>query len=208
MFQTIYGAWKVFRLPQPIVSIFGGSRLNKNDRYWKMAHKLAAKFRAVDISVLTGGGPGVMEAANCGATPLNGKKGVSMGIGVSDLNEGINPCVKEYHLLDYFFARKWLLTRYSSGFIIFPGGFGTLDELSEILVLIQTKKLARVPIVLVGAEYWHGFVSWVKKEAVEHGLISPYDIQLITLTDDVDEAFCLVRKACKLKMKKKNKSES
>ena len=207
MFQTIYGAWKVFRLPQPIVSIFGGSRLTKGDRYWRMAHELAAKLTAVDISVLTGGGPGVMEAANCGAIPLNGGKGISMGIGVSDLGEGVNPCVQEYHQLDYFFARKWLLTRYSSGFVIFPGGFGTLDELSEILVLIQNKKLSRVPIVLVGIEYWGDFVAWIKKEAVHHGLIDQHDIELLTLTDDVEQAFCLVRDACELEIKKKDKVE-
>ncbi len=208
VFQTTYGVWKVSRLPKPLISIFGGAQLKKNDRYWRMAHELAAKLTAVDISVLTGGGPGVMEAVNCGAVPQGEGKGVSMGIGVKDLGEGTNPCVQEYHELDYFFARKWLLTRYSSGFVVFPGGFGTLDELTEVLTLIQTKKIPRVPIILIGVEYWDDFMAWVKKEALDHGLIDKKDLQLFTLTDDIEQAFCLVRDACKIESKNKDKSEA
>ena len=197
-FQVVYGAWRISRLPKPLVSIFGATRLKKTDRYRQVAHELASKLVQVDISVLTGGGPGIMEAANCGALPRNGGKGVSMGIGVKDLGEGKNPCVQEYCELDYFFARKWLLTRYSSGFVVFPGGFGTLDELSEVLTLVQVGKLSRVPIVLVGVEYWADFMSWITNEALQHGFIEKEHMSLLTVTDDIEEAFCLVRDACEL----------
>lgn len=195
--QLLYGIWKVSKLKQPIVSVFGGARLPKEDYYFRQAHELAARLVEEDISVLTGGGPGIMEAASCGAIPRKGK-GMSMGIGVKDLGEGKNECVNEYFDLDFFFARKWLLTRYSSAFVVFPGGFGTLDELAEVLTQIQTKKLSRVPIVLVGVEYWAPFMQWVKEEALKHGLVSQADIALFTVTDDLEQAFCLVRDECKI----------
>ena len=148
-----------------------------------------------DISVLTGGGPGIMEAASCGAVPTKGT-GRSMGIGVKDLGEGKNPCVQEYFILNYFFARKWLLTHYSKAFVVFPGGFGTLDELAEILTLIQTKQLARAPIILIGKEYWAHFMIWVKGEALKHGTVVQEDINLFSVTDNLEEAFCIAKGAC------------
>jgi uncharacterized protein (TIGR00730 family) len=198
VFQIIYGAWKMSRLPRPLVSIFGGARLSKEEPYWELAHQLSNKLVEANISVLTGGGPGLMEAASCGA--IAQKKGVvmSMGIGVSDLDEKTNPCVQIYCELDYFFARKWLLTRYSSGFVVFPGGFGTLDELAEVLTLMQTKKIKQVPIVLMGVEYWKDFVDWIDDEITSHGLISPEHRGLFTLTDDLHQAFCLIRDTCEL----------
>ncbi len=196
-FQLVYGAWKVSKLPYPIVSIFGGSRLPQYDVYAKQADQVGQWLVEHDISVLTGGGPGIMEAASCGAIRTNGGKGKSMGIGVRDLGEGKNPCVEEYFQLDYFFARKWLLTRYSVGFIVFPGGFGTMDELSEVLTLIQTKKMKWVPIVLIGKEYWTPFMKWVTDEALKHGLVKKEHVALFTLTDDPYEAFCLIRDECK-----------
>lgn len=195
--QIVYGAWKVWRMPKPIVSIFGGARLPEQDQYWKMAHELSATLVEHKISVLTGGGPGVMEAASCGAVVSKTHVITSMGIGVRDLGESPNHCVQDYIELDYFFARKWLLTRYSSGFIVFPGGFGTLDELSEVLTLIQTKRFPAVPIVLIGVEYWDDLVAWITKEALEHQLIEKEHLALITLTDDLYEAFCIVQQGCK-----------
>jgi len=198
-FQLFYGIWKISSIPQPMISIFGGARLQKDDHYFKQAQQLAQQLVETDISVLTGGGSGIMEAANCGAVPKNGGKGKSVGIGVQDLGEGKNPCVQEYFDLKFFFARKWLLTRYSSAFIVFPGGFGTMDELSEVITLIQTKKLGHVPIVLIGKEYWKPFIKWATDEALKHGLVSKKDIALFTVTDDLDEAFCLVRDECLIK---------
>lgn len=193
--QLIYGAWRISKVPMPIVSIFGGSRLKKNDFYFGKAFELANRFVTSGISVLTGGGPGVMEAASCGAAKP-GKRGMSVGISVRDLGEGRNPCAQEYFELDFFFARKWLLTRYSSAFIVFPGGFGTMDELSEVLTLIQTNKLKRVPIVLFGKEYWQPFIDWLHKEALKHGLIKQKDLDLFTFTDDLEVAFCVARDEC------------
>ncbi|MCA9770302.1 TIGR00730 family Rossman fold protein [Candidatus Dependentiae bacterium] len=198
-FQLMYGAWKILNIPKPMVSIFGGSRLNQDDPYAVKAHEFAQRLVNADISVVTGGGPGVMEAASCGAmVKQTGKKARSVGISVKDLNEGRNPCVQDYIELNYFFARKWLLTHYSAAFIVFPGGFGTLDELAEVLTLIQTKEISRVPIFLIGVEYWDDFMVWVKKEALEHGLIDKEDLNLFTLTDDLEKAFCSVRNKCKM----------
>ncbi len=192
--QMIYGAWRVSRIPAPIVSIFGGARFKLDDPYAKQAHQLAKLFVEADISVLTGGGPGIMEAASCGAIPIKGS-GRSVGIGVTDLRETKNPCVQEYFELDYFFARKWLLTRYSIAFVVFPGGFGTLDELAEALTLVQTKELKRVPIVLIGKEFWTPFMTWIA-ESLHHGAISEKDVQLFSMTDDLNEAFCIVSNSC------------
>jgi len=196
LMQVVYGAWHLSKLQKPFVSIFGGARLSQESVYAQQANELAQRLVEHDISVLTGGGPGVMHAANCGAfTPTNGGKGKSVGIGVKDLGEGRNPCVQEYFELDYFFARKWLLTRYSVAFIVFPGGFGTMDELSEVLTLLQTSKLPKVPIVLIGKEYWQHFMHWVE-HAIEHDLILKQDLALFTVTDDLEQVFCLVRDEC------------
>lgn len=189
--QVLYGMWRLTRIPCPFVTIFGGARIPKEDPYAQQAHKLAYKLVQHDISVLTGGGPGIMEAASCGAIAV-GKKGMSLGIGVTELGEGKNPCVQEYFELDYFFARKWLLTRYSIAFVVFPGGFGTLDELGEILTLIHTNKLPKVPIVLIGSEYWYLFMQWLSHEALEYGTIIQSDLELFTVTDDIDYAFTII----------------
>ncbi len=197
-FQLLYGAWRVSKLHKPIISIFGGARLKETDVYFYQAHELAQKLVAADISVLTGGGPGIMEAVSCGAIVGNSKKAKSMGISVKDLGEGRNKCVQEYFELNYFFARKWLLTRYSVAFVVFPGGFGTMDELSEVLTLIQTKRLKRVPIILIGKEYWEYFMKWITDEALKHGTIGKEDLKLFIVTDDLHEAFCMVRDECAL----------
>lgn len=199
--QIMRGAWHISKLPQPIVSIFGGSKLPKKTDYFEKVHELSQRFINSGISVLTGGGPGVMEAAHCGAIIVdkNSTKNIgrSIGIGVKDLEkEGPNKCVEQYIELDYFFARKWLLTRYSKVFVVFPGGFGTLDELTEVLTLIVTKRLERVPILLVGIEYWQDLMIWMEKEAVVHKLINKEDLKLITLTNDLDLVFCIAQDSC------------
>jgi len=198
--QIIYGAWRVSKLPHPIISIFGSSKTQQADQYAHDANKVAALLVEQGISVLTGGGPGIMEAANCGAVlqASNGTKITSIGIGVRGLNEGKNTCVQEYFEMDYFFARKWLLTQYSKGFVVFPGGFGTLDELSELLTLIQTRQLKKVPIVLVGREYWQPFMNWVTDEMLAHGLIKQEHLKLFSITDDPYKAFCFVRGECEI----------
>lgn len=198
-FQIICGVWRVSKLPHPIISIFGSSKVTQADKYAQQANQIAAWLVQEGVSVLTGGGPGIMEAANCGAVLKGGNntKITSIGINVRGL-EDKNPCVQEYFEMDYFFARKWLLTQYSSGIIVFPGGFGTLDELSEVLTLIQTHHMKKVPIVLVGKEYWQPFLDWVTHEMVEHNLIKPEHIKLFSITDDPYKAFCFVRGECEI----------
>lgn len=199
--QTLYGIWRLFSIPDPKVTIFGSARLEPDDTYAKQAHELGGKFVSNGISVITGGGPGIMEAVSCGAMKNGAGNAVSIGIGVKELDEGKNPCVQEYIELDYFFARKWLLTRYSTAFVVFPGGFGTLDELGEVLTLIQTEKLPRVPIVLIGKEYWHLLMQWFEKEALTHETIAEKDLKLFTVTDDIGEVYSIVYEFCK-KVKK------
>jgi len=198
-FQIIYGAWRVSKLPHPIVSIFGSGKIAQTNKYAREANEIATLLSEAGISVLTGGGPGIMEAANCGIFKSKRQKTIrSIGIRVRGLDEPRSMCVEEYFELDYFFARKWILTQYSSGFIVFPGGFGTLDELSEVLTLIQTKQMKKVPIVLVGKEYWRPFMEWITGEALYHGAIEAEHVKLFSITDDIDAAFCFVRGKCKI----------
>jgi uncharacterized protein (TIGR00730 family) len=196
--QQVYGAWRVSALPKPIITIFGGSRFGQSDVYAKQAHELARMFADEGVSVLTGGGTGIMEAASCGAIASGKGKGRTMGISVSDIHEKPNPCVQEFVELDYFYARKWLLTRYAAGFVFFPGGFGTLDELGEVLTLMQTGKSKRVPIILIGTEFWTKFMQWLVDESFSHGLITKDGLELLHITDDLYDAFCIVRDECKL----------
>jgi len=198
VFQQLYGTWRVLALPTPIVTIFGGAHFDQTDVYAKQAHELARKFVDAGVSVLTGGGSGIMQAASCGALASGKGKGRIMGISVTDIGEKPNPCVQEFIELDYFYARKWLLTRYAAGFIIFPGGFGTLDELGEVLTLMQTGKTKRVPLILIGTEFWKPFTQWLKEESLGHGLITKEGFELMHVTDDLQDAFCIVRDSCKL----------
>ena len=196
--HLIYGAWRISKIAHPIISIFGGAKLAKDDKYGSEANQIAEWLVESKMSVLTGGGPGIMEAANLGAKRglKGGEEIYSFGIGVRGLHEAQNKYVQEYFELEYFFARKWLLTQYSVGFIIFPGGFGTLDELSDILVLIQTKQMKRVPIVLIGKDYWEPFMVWITEKASVHGFVKAEHVTLFSVTDDPNKAVCFVRGEC------------
>lgn len=200
MWQMIYGCWRVSGLKQPIVTIFGGSQIMPTDFYAKKASDFAHMLVKNDISLLTGGGPGIMEAASCGILLEEGK-GMSMGIGVEGL-EGPNRCAHVYFMVDYFFARKWLLTRFSSAVVVFPGGFGTLDELFELFVLIQEKKMKDVPVILVGSEFWNPLFVWLR-DMVEkkHNLIAMQSLHLFKIEDDLDQVLCLVKNSCDTKPK-------
>jgi uncharacterized protein (TIGR00730 family) len=193
-FQMLYGAWRISKLPGKIVTIFGSSRIRLDTPYAKKAHELSQRFLRQDISILTGGGPGIMEAASCKLKNAGNAK--SIGIGVKGLEDRPLQCMSEYFELEYFFARKWLLTQYSSGFVIFPGGFGTLDEMAGVLTLIQTKYLKRVPVVLIGREYWDPFMQWIEKEALVHGAIVKEELDFFYITDNLDDAFCWIVGKC------------
>lgn len=199
-FSLVRGIYKVSKLQYAPISIFGGTRLASDSIYIKQAHDLASRLALNEIPVLTGGGPGIMEAANCGASLHENNAVITMGITVTSLREreGVNKCVQESSLaLDYFFARKWLLMNYSAGFVIFPGGFGTLEEFAEVLTLMQTKARKKVPIVLIGADYWKSLVDWIYNSALKNKLISPEDVNLFKVTDDIDEAYSFLEPSFK-----------
>lgn len=203
-FQLMYGVWKVSQLPEPLVTVFGGSRLSQDNPIAKQAHRLSHKLAQSHISVITGGGPGIMEAATCGITHEAAKevRARTLGITVKGLGkkEPVNLCAKNYIVMDYFFSRKWLMINYSVAFAIFPGGFGTMDELAEVVTLMQTKKLPGVPIVLIGVEYWKPFMQWVTESALKNDLVTKKDVNLIQMTDDIDEALCMLQEQCELCM--------
>lgn len=198
--QIIYGMWRIAALKGPIVTVFGSARISQKSIYSYQAQELAHKLVEANISVLTGGGPGIMQAASCGANLDQEKNTASktLGIGLKKLFdiEPKNICTQNYILLDYLFARKWLLINYSVAFAIFPGGFGTLDELTEVATLIQTKYLKKVPIVLIGKEYWQPFVDWLCHYSLKNEFIDSGDVSMLYLTDDLDEAFTLLKKRC------------
>lgn len=197
MGQLLYGMMRMSRYTPPFVSIFGSARLKQSDFYALKAHEVAQRLVDANVSVLTGGGAGIMEAANCGAIYSHRGKGRSIGIGVRNLDEKPNICVQDFIQLNQFWARKWLLTHYSSAFIIFPGGFGTLDELFEILTLMQMHRTPQAPIVLVGTEYWKPFIEWCVQEALTHGAVSTKEIDLFFVTDNIDEVFNHALHICK-----------
>lgn len=197
-FQMIYGSWKISELEQPTISIFGGSRLQRESIYINFAHKLAHILVDNNISIITGGGPGIMEAANFGASHrVESGKIRSFGIGVRGLKgeEGLNPYVKQSMMLDYFFARKYLLIYYSIGYVVFPGGYGTIDELAELLTLMQTEKIKRGPVILIGISFWQPFLELLEA-AKTQGLLDRGIIDIIT-TDDVEYAASILVEHCK-----------
>lgn len=195
--QLLLGVWRVTKLPEPRVSIFGGSRAGTTSEYVQQAHEFAELLAQHDISVLTGGGPGIMEAANCGIMHVRTKELRTMGIGLSGLRheKGINPCSQTNIVMDHLWARKWLLIDYSQAYVVFPGGFGTMDELMELLTLIQIERLPRAPIVLIHTAYWHSLLAWIQL-AQKEGMISAEHAQLITATDDQDYALSVIQRHC------------
>ncbi|HEY7600638.1 MAG TPA: TIGR00730 family Rossman fold protein [Candidatus Limnocylindrales bacterium] len=169
----------------PAVSIFGSARLPPDDPWCKAAERLAAQLVAKGITVITGGGPGVMMAANKGAAEAGG---VSVGLGIELPHEQeINAYCNLALNFRYFFVRKTMFVKYAQGFVIFPGGFGTFDELFESLTLVQTGKIEHFPIILYGSEYWRPLVDWLRDRAAEHGMIAAADLDLLRCTDDLDE---------------------
>jgi uncharacterized protein (TIGR00730 family) len=187
MGEFVDGYDKLFRIG-PCVSIFGSSRSRPGDPNYERAIKTAELISKNGFGVITGGGPGIMEAANKGAMNAGGK---SVGLGIELPHEqGINEYVHPQYEINfkYFFVRKVMFVKYAQGFIVFPGGFGTLDELFETLTLIQTFKIERIPIVLVGTEYWGGLLRWIKDKLSDGELISESDMDLYFLTDDHEEA--------------------
>lgn len=176
----------------PCVSIFGSARLKPDSKYYKTATDLAAKLTDMGFGVITGGGPGIMEAANKGATESKGK---SVGLCIDlPFEEKANKYVDPNYTItfNYFFARKVMFVKYAQSFVVFPGGFGTLDELFESLTLMQTHKISRFPVILVGTDFWGGLVDWIKTTLIENGTIGQNDLNLFKVTDDLDEVVSII----------------
>jgi uncharacterized protein (TIGR00730 family) len=174
----------------PCISIFGSARTHSDNKYYQIGVDLAEKLASAGYGVITGGGPGIMEAANKGAQQGGGK---SVGLNIDlPFEQNYNPYIDQEHNLefDYFFVRKVIFVKYAQAFVILPGGFGTLDELFEALTLIQTKKINQRPVVLVGKEYWGGLIDWIQTMMLEkENNISASDMQMFSLVDSAEEAF-------------------
>jgi len=176
----------------PCVSIFGSARTQPGAKYYELAVNIAKRIAESGYGVITGGGPGIMEAGNKGANTANG---VSVGLNIDlPFEQHDNPYIDSDKSLDfdYFFVRKVMFVKYSQGFVVMPGGFGTLDELFEAMTLIQTNKIHTFPIILVGTEFWGGLLDWIKNTMLEAGNISPEDLDLIQLVDTEEEVVALI----------------
>jgi uncharacterized protein (TIGR00730 family) len=170
----------------PAITVFGSARVTAEDPYYKLGRSLGAALANRGFAVITGGGPGIMEAVNRGCHEAGG---LSVGCNIELPHEqALNPYVDLGVEFRYFFVRKNMFVKYARGFVIFPGGFGTLDELFESLTLAQTGKIEHFPIVLFGTEYWSGLLDWMKATVLASGAINPEDLKLMTLTDDPEEA--------------------
>ena len=200
--ETIsYDTWEIFKVMSemvegfeklsrigPCVSIFGSARTAEANKYYHLAEEIAYLLTKHGFGIITGGGPGIMEAANKGAHFAGGK---SVGLNIMlPFEQKANPFIDSNKLINfnYFYTRKTMFMRYSMGFVALPGGFGTLDELTEAITLIQTKKLARFPIVLVVSSYWEGLVNWLNSTVLQTRNINPEDMNIFTVVDTPEEA--------------------
>jgi len=187
MGEFVGGYEKLSRIG-PCVSIFGSARTKPDDKYYQLAENIAKKLAEHGYGVITGGGPGIMEAGNKGA---HNAGGTSVGLNiVLPFEQHDNPYIDSDKSIDfdYFFVRKVMFVKYSQGFVVMPGGFGTLDEFFEALTLIQTHKIGKFPIILVGTDFWSGLVDWIKETLLkDYGNISPDDLHLVDLVDTEHE---------------------
>ena len=178
----------------PCISIFGSARTKPNHKYYKLATEIAGLFVKEGFGVITGGGPGIMEAANKGAYEAHG---LSVGLNIDlPFEQTHNAYIDADKNLDhrFFFVRKVMFVKYAQAFIVLPGGFGTLDELFEVLTLIQTNKITKVPVILVGSEFWSGMKDWITQVMLEqHGNVSPKDLDLLPIMDTADEVVGYIR---------------
>ncbi|MFT4665747.1 MAG: hypothetical protein ACI8YQ_001469 [Polaribacter sp.] len=197
MFKVIsefVDGFEVMNNTGPCISIFGSARTKPDNKYYKLAVDIAKRMTDEGFGVITGGGPGIMEAGNKGASLNNG---LSVGLNIDlPFEQSHNPYIDPEHNLNYryFFVRKVMFVKYAQAFVVMPGGFGTLDELFEVLTLIQTKKISAVPIILVGTEFWGGMREWIENVMLEQqGNISAKDMDLIPIVDDPDAIVKIIR---------------
>jgi uncharacterized protein (TIGR00730 family) len=197
--DTHHDYWRVLRIQAefvegfgsladlgPAIAVFGSARTKPDSRYFDMGVQVGRGLAEAGFSVITGGGPGAMEAANRGAQEAGG---TSVGLGIElPFEAGLNPHVDLGINFRYFFARKTMFVKYSQGFVVLPGGLGTFDELFEALTLVQTQKVTSFPVVLLGASYWQGLLDWLRATVLAAGNIAAADLDMLTVTDSVDEA--------------------
>lgn len=177
----------------PAVSVFGSARSKPESAEYRMGEELGGALARAGYAVITGGGPGVMEAANKGVADAGG---LSIGLGIElPFEQGLNDWVDVGIDFRYFFARKTMFVKYAQAFVVLPGGFGTLDELFEAVTLVQTRKVTRFPVVLMGTAYWQGLLDWLRDTMLPDGKIGPEDLELLYLTDDVDAAVQHIKEA-------------
>jgi uncharacterized protein (TIGR00730 family) len=196
--------WRIFRIMAefvdsfqtlsqvgPAVTIFGSARTKPADKYYHAAMEIAKGLAKHNLAVITGGGPGIMEASNKGAAQAGGK---SVGLNIELPHEqGGNRFANVPIHFHYFFARKVCFVKYSLGFVFMPGGFGTLDEFFEVLTLVQTERIPQFPLILFGTGHWKGLLAWMKARLEKDKLVSPGDLDLVKITDDVDEVIAIIR---------------
>ena len=176
----------------PAVSIFGSARTQPDDPQYKKAQEIAARFVKAGFGVITGGGGGIMEAANKGAAEAGG---TSVGLNIRlPFEQKPNPYANVQLAFNYFFIRKVMFIKYAAAYVVMPGGFGTLDELFEVMTLVQTQRIRPFPIVLAGVDYWGGLLEWIKNQLLAQGLISPQDMDIVQLLDTPEEIVAAVSK--------------
>ncbi len=189
-FQFIKG-FRNLHFIGPCITIFGSARFREDHPYYQMTEEMAFKLSKAGFAIMTGGGPGIMEAANKGAKKAGG---ISLGCNIElPFEQKANPFLDRFVNIKYFFVRKELLRKYSTGFVVMPGGFGTMDELFEAMTLIQTKKIARFPIILVGTSFWSGLIDWIKTVLIEREkTVSASDLDLLKIVDTDDEVVAVL----------------
>jgi len=197
-------SWRIFRIMAEFiegfefladlkreVTFFGSARVDSKHKYYKEARELGKLLGRDGFTIITGGGPGIMEAGNRGATEVGA---VSVGINIQlPMEQRINRYVRKAHAFYYFFTRKVMLSISAQAYVYFPGGFGTLDELMEILTLVQTGKMCRMPIILVGKDYWNGYFDWIREALLSEEYISVKDLDLVTIVDTAAEAYEIIK---------------
>lgn len=195
IFLELLRGFELFDVPEPCVTVFGSARLTEGNSHYDRARMLGAALASSGFSVLTGGGPGLMEAANRGAREAGG---YSMGCNIRlPYEQQPNAYLDSYVVFEHFFVRKVMLVKYSSAFVILPGGFGTLDEAFEIAILIETRKLSRFPVVMMGVEYWEPLRQFIRTRLVDMNLISEEYLSIVKITDDVEEAVAWIKAGMK-----------
>ena len=190
--EFVEGFGLLAELPKA-VSVFGSARTRRDHQEYAIGRALGSALARAGFAVITGGGPGAMEAVNRGASEAGG---ISVGLGIElPFEQRLNDWVDVGLTFRYFFARKTMFVKYAQAFVILPGGFGTLDELFEALTLVQTRKVTRFPVILFGTDYWAGLIAWIRSTLIPAGKVNPADLDLLTCTDDVDQTVKLIVEA-------------